>query len=400
MLKGKRILLGVSGSIAAYKSAHLIRLFAKAGAEVKVILTQDAAQFITPLTLSTLSKNPVYQNFISSEDGTWNNHVELGLWADIFIIAPATANTIAKMAHGICDNLLLATYLSSKCPVFVAPAMDLDMWLHPSTQNNIQLIQSFGNKILSPQDGELASGLNGVGRLMEPEEVVSNLENFFKHSQRFKGKKVLISAGPTYEKLDPVRFIGNFSSGKMGYALAEEMAHEGAEVHLVSGPSHLKVINPRIKLTQITSSDEMFEACTSIAPKMDVIIMAAAVADYKPESVAKEKIKKADLIFLLKLAKTRDILKELGAKKSKKQILVGFALETENAINNAIKKLENKNLDFIVLNSLKEKGAGFATDTNKITIIDKAHQITEYGLKDKSDVAKDIIDKIVEIKNA
>lgn len=400
MLHNKKILLGICGSIAAYKAAHLVRLLVKEGAEVKVIMTASATGFITPLTLATLSKNPVYSDFVSSEDGTWNNHVDLGLWADIMLIAPASANTIAKMAHAQADSLLLATYLSARCPVWVAPAMDLDMWDHPGTQNNIEILKSFGNHIADPGEGELASGLEGKGRMAEPEELVKYLSNHFSQTLRLSGKKALVSAGPTYENLDPVRFIGNYSSGKMGFAIAEALAAEGAEVTLVSGPTHLDIRNSKIKRINIVSAQDMLDACTEHAQKSDIIVMSAAVADYRPESIASQKIKKKDMIFLLKLAKTTDILKELGQKKTKKQVLVGFALETDNELKNAKEKLKNKNLDFIVLNSMNDKGAGFTSDSNKITIIDSKNKVTSFPLKNKAEVALDIVNKIIETNHA
>ncbi len=400
MLKNKKILLGVSGSIAAYKTAFLIRLLVKEGAEVRVIMTHSAKDFITPLTLSTLSKNPVLSEFYTTSDGSWNNHVELGLWADIFLVAPASANTLAKMAHGICDNLLLATYLSAKCPVVYAPAMDLDMWRHPSTQNNIKQLEKYGNHQVAPNSGELASGLEGQGRMAEPEELVLALKSHLGSTQRFAGKKALVTAGPTYENIDPVRFIGNHSSGKMGFAIAEALANEGAQVTLVAGPSHLDVTHPKVKRINIVSADDLLKACVKEAPKQDIVVMSAAVADYKPENIASQKIKKKDMIFLLKLKKTTDILKELGSKKTRKQTFVGFALETNNELKNAKDKLKNKNLDLIVLNSMKDKGAGFSGDSNKVTIIDAAGEVTNYPLKSKQDVARDILDKIDEIKHA
>jgi len=400
MLKNKKIVLGVSGSIAAYKTAFLIRLLVKEGADVKVIMTDSAKDFITPLTLATLSKHPVLSDFSVAEDGTWNNHVALGMWADLFLIAPASANTMAKMAHGLCDNLLLATYLSAKCPVMLAPAMDLDMWKHPSTVQNVKTLKSFGHSIIDPESGELASGLDGKGRMAEPEQLVEVIKQFLGQTQRFAGMKAMVTAGPTYENIDPVRFIGNHSSGKMGFALAEALANEGAEVTLISGPSHLQLEHPNINRVNIISADELLKACVKHAPKQNVVIMSAAVADYKPESIASQKIKKKDMIFLLKLNKTTDILKELGAKKPKNQVLVGFALETENEVKNAKDKLKNKNLDFIVLNSMKDKGAGFSGDSNKITIIDSKGKVDSFPLKAKQDVALDILNKIETISNA
>ncbi|HCS21489.1 MAG TPA: bifunctional phosphopantothenoylcysteine decarboxylase/phosphopantothenate--cysteine ligase CoaBC [Bacteroidetes bacterium] len=400
MLRNKKILLGVSGSIAAYKTALLIRLLVKEGAEVKVVMSSSAQTFITPLTLATLSKNPVLTDFFNPHDGTWNNHVELGLWADLFIIVPATANTMAKLANGICDNLLGTTYLSARCPVWFAPAMDLDMWLHPATRDAVAKLGSFGNRILEPGTGDLASGLEGKGRMMEPEEIFASLLEHFGKSLRLFGKKAMVTAGPTHENLDPVRFIGNYSSGKMGFAIAEALAKEGAEVTLISGPTHLATRNPAIKRVNIVSAEEMYEVCMEHAPSQQIVVMAAAVADYRPENIAQQKIKKKDVLFLLRLTKTTDILKQLGSTKPKDQILVGFALETENELKNAKEKLKSKNLDFIVLNSMKDEGAGFSSDQNKITIVDKKNKTTAFPLKDKADVAGDIVEKIVELTNA
>lgn len=397
MLTGKKIILGITGSIAAYKAAILTRLLVKSGAQVKVILTSDAKEFITPLTLATLSKNPVYSEFKVDETGEWNNHVELGLWADALLIAPATANTMAKMANGLCDNLLLATYLSARCPVFFAPAMDLDMYQHPSTQKNIATLAGYGNHIINPNDGELASGLSGVGRLAEPEEIIEVLNSYFSNNTPLKGKKALVSAGPTYENIDPVRFIGNHSSGKMGYAIAHRLAALGADVTLVSGPSHQTVSNTAIKKVAVTSAQQMFDACTGVAAQQDIIVMAAAVADYTPTEVATQKIKKAEGEMNIALTKTADILKELGKNKKSNQVLVGFALETNNELEHARQKLENKNLDFIVLNSMNDKGAGFGVDTNKITLLDKAGKQEEFSLKTKQEVAIDIVNKIISL---
>ncbi len=400
MLKGKKILLGVTGSIAAYKAATLVRLLVKQGAEVKVIMSDGAQDFITPLTLSTLSKNPVYHQFVLNNQGEWTNHVDLALWADCLLIAPATANTIAKMAHGICDNLLLATYLSAKCVAFIAPAMDLDMYAHGSTQNNLNTLKSYGNIVLPVANGELASGLIGAGRMIEPEEICSFLQAHLVTTQSLKNKKVLVTAGPTYESIDPVRFIGNHSSGKMGFAIAEEFARHGADVTLISGPTDLNNINPNIKRIDVTSADEMYEKTVKAFAKSDIAVMSAAVADYTPEKVSITKIKKSGNELHLKLKKTKDILAELGKQKNKKQILVGFALETNNEVANAKQKLQKKNLDFIVLNSLRSKGAGFGFDTNKITIIDKAGVQTDYKLKSKTEVAHDIVQKVIDIKHA
>ncbi|HEY0055151.1 MAG TPA: bifunctional phosphopantothenoylcysteine decarboxylase/phosphopantothenate--cysteine ligase CoaBC [Pedobacter sp.] len=397
MLKGKNILLGVCGSIASYKSASLTRLLAKAGANVKVIMTTEAKSFITPLTLSTLSKNPVFSDYFNEVTGEWNNHVDFGSWADYFIIAPATANSLAKMANGLCDNLLLATYLSAKCPVFFAPAMDLDMWKHPSTKHNILKLISYGNILIEPGYGELASGLIGEGRMAEPEEILSAINIKLSESLPLSGKKALVTAGPTYEPIDPVRFIGNHSSGKMGFAIAEGLIKLGADVTLVCGPSGETVKNSNINRINVESSADMAGAVNDYFHESDLIIMAAAVADYRPLDISKEKLKKTNVNFNLELTKTTDILTELGKIKRANQILVGFALETENEEENAKNKLRKKNLDFIVLNSLQDKGAGFKSDTNKVTIIDKLFQIERYPLKAKQDVAADICKKIIDL---
>ncbi len=398
MLKDKNILIGVTGSIAAYKIAHLTRLFVKEGARVKIIMSKAATEFITPLTLSTLSKNPVLIEFKNGDSGEWNNHVELGLWADAMIIAPASANTIAKMANGICDNLLLATYLSARCKVYFAPAMDLDMYQHSSTKANIQKLLQFGNTIIKPENGELASGLVGEGRMAEPEIIVSFIELEFSKNLPLKGKKVLVTAGPTYEAIDPVRFIGNHSSGKMGFALAETLAEQGADVTLVCGPTALSTKNKNIKRIDITSAEELYNAGTKAFQKVDIAILAAAVADFKPVKVASQKIKKSNSSKTIELEPTRDTLAELGKQKKKGQLLIGFALETNNEIENAKLKIKNKNLDLIVLNSLKDKGAGFKTDTNKITLIDKYNKTTKFELKSKQETAKDIIAAIIKLK--
>jgi len=395
MLAGKKILLGVSGSIAAYKSVLLVRLLVKEGAEVKVIMTSSAHDFITPLTLATVSKNPVLTDFFEGTSGVWNNHVDLGIWADAFVIAPASANTLAKMATGICDNLLMAVYLSARCPVFFAPAMDLDMLRHASTKNNIQKLISWGNHQIDPGHGELASGLTGTGRMAEPEEIIYLLGNYFNTSLPLAGKKALVTAGPTHEALDPVRFIGNNSSGKMGYAVAEELAAQGADVTLVTGPTHLVAGNPKIKVLPATSAEEMYQACINNFSSTDITVLAAAVADYKPAVRADQKIKKSDSNLTIELIKTRDIASELGKVKRKEQFTVGFALETENEKNNAEKKMAAKNFDLIVMNSLNDEGAGFGGDTNKITIIDKNNKATEYNLKSKKEVATDIVNAVI-----
>lgn len=394
MLKNKKIIIGITGSIAAYKVPFLIRLLKKEGADVKIIMTEAAKDFVTPLTLSTLSESPVLSEFFDRKDGAWQSHIELGNWADVYLIAPVTATTLGKMANGIADNLLVATYLAAKCPVFFAPAMDIDMLAHPTTKINIQKLQSFGNTIIEPTEGELASGLCGAGRMQEPENIVNILKLYFQKKKDFSGEKVLISAGPTYEAIDPVRFIGNNSSGYMGYALANEFANRGAKVELISGPVSIEIHHSNINLTKVTSANEMYNACISVFPKTDITIMAAAVADYTPVMPEKKKIKKKMLELSVKLKPTQDILAELGKQKKQGQILVGFALETDNELDNAQKKLKNKNLDIIVLNSLKDKGAGFGYTTNKVTISDKQGNINRYELKSKPEVAKDIADKI------
>jgi phosphopantothenoylcysteine decarboxylase / phosphopantothenate---cysteine ligase len=396
MLQGKKIVLGVTGSIAAYKAAVLTRLLVKAGAEVNVVMTDSAKTFITPLTLSTLSKNPVHSEFIKDESGQWNNHVELGLWADAMIIAPASANTLAKMATGRCDNLLMAVYLSARCPVFLAPAMDLDMLKHDATQDNLEKITSFGNRIIDPTYGELASGLTGTGRMAEPEEIVAELQSFFKNGNALKGKTVLVTAGPTYEAIDPVRFIGNHSSGKMGYALAESLANLGATVNLVSGPTALHTSHPNVIVKNVMSAEEMYEACMELFPASDIAVLAAAVADYKPTVKADQKIKKKDETLVIELTKTKDIAASLGKLKQQGQVIVGFALETEQEKENALKKLEAKNFDLIILNSLNDKGAGFGHDTNKITLIDRSQTVKSFELKSKKEVAHDIVSAILD----
>ena len=397
VLSGKKILLGISGGIAAYKTANLVRLFIKAGAQVQVVMSPASLHFVTPLTLATLSKKPVYSTFYNEEESTgeWNNHVELGLWADLMLIAPATANTLSKMANGNCDNLLIATYLSAKCPVYFAPAMDLDMYKHPSTLDSFHKLKSFGNIIIPAETGELASGLSGEGRMAEPENIIAFLENDILEKLPLKGKKILVTAGPTYEAIDPVRFIGNHSSGKMGFDIANQAANNGAEVILISGPTHFKIDNPLINLVRVTSAQEMYDACHTYYDKVDVAIAAAAVADYKPKNVAHQKIKKNDATFTIELEKTKDILASLGTIK-KNQFLIGFALETENEIEHAKLKIQKKNLDLIVLNSLNDEGAGFGKSTNKVTFIDKNFQIEPMDLKSKEAVALDIINKIIQ----
>lgn len=400
VLRGKNILLGVSGGIAAYKTASLVRLFIKAGAHVQVVMTPASKDFITPLTLSTLSKNPVHSSFYNEvdENALWNNHVELGLWADFMVIAPATANTMAKMVSGNADNLLTATYLSAKCPVYFAPAMDLDMYRHPSTLESFNKLTSFGNIIIPAESGELASGLSGEGRMAEPENIVAFIEKDIAGKLPLRGKKVLITAGPTYEAIDPVRFIGNHSSGKMGYDIALAAADAGAEVILVSGPTYLKLSHLQIKIVNVQSAAEMYDACHEYFANADVAIAAAAVADYRPKEVAPQKIKKAEATLTIELEKTKDILASLGELK-KKQYLIGFALETENEIENAKAKITNKNLDLIVLNSLNDDGAGFGKDTNKVTFIDSNFAVEPHHVKSKQEVAADIINKIKKVYN-
>ncbi|MDR0227797.1 MAG: bifunctional phosphopantothenoylcysteine decarboxylase/phosphopantothenate--cysteine ligase CoaBC [Flavobacteriaceae bacterium] len=397
VLSGKKVILGITGGIAAYKSANLVRLLIKAGAEVQVIMTPASHQFVTPFTLSTLSKKPVYTKFFNAGDegGTWNNHVDLALWADVMIIAPATANTLAKMANGMCDNLLMAIYMSAKCPVFVAPAMDLDMYIHPSTEKNLSLLESYDNTIIPAEDGELASGLIGKGRMAEPETILHVLTQYYDCNLPLKGKKVLITAGPTYEPIDPVRFIGNHSSGKMGFDIALQAANKGAEVILVSGPTYLKVSHPNITVVPVLSAKEMYDACHQYFVKTDVVIAAAAVADYRPKHIADQKIKKHSEEFVIELEKNPDILASLGQIKEER-FIVGFALETENEIEHAKQKITKKNLDLIVLNSLNDHGAGFGKPTNKVTFIDKDFNIQPMELKSKEDVAKDIVNKIIE----
>ena len=395
MLENKKIVLGITGGIAAYKACNLARLLIKKGAEVQVVMTPSAKEFITPLTLSTLTHKPVVSEFFDKRDGSWHSHVDIGLWADAMIIAPATASSIGKMANGIADNMLITTYLSMKAPVFVAPAMDLDMYAHPSTQQNIQRLVSYGNHIIEPGTGFLASKLEGKGRMEEPEKIVEVLEKHFSKSQSLTGKSVLITAGPTYEKIDPVRFVGNYSSGKMGYALAEACAKQGAEVILVSGPVMLQTKHPAIRRIDVESAQEMHSAATTHFPQADIAILSAAVADFTPETTADKKIKRKGDELVLNLRPTQDIAAALGAIKNENQLLVGFALETDNEVQNAQDKMKRKNFDFIVLNSLQDKGAGFRVDTNKITIIDRQQGTTAYETKSKQEVAEDIVEYIV-----
>jgi phosphopantothenoylcysteine decarboxylase/phosphopantothenate--cysteine ligase len=397
VLNGKKVLLGISGGIAAYKTASLVRAFIKLGADVQVIMTPSAKNFVTPLTLSTLSKKPVYSDFYNQEDQNemWNNHVELGLWADLIIIAPATANTLSKMSNGICDNLLIATYLSAKCVVYFAPAMDLDMYVHPSTIESFRKLQLSGNVIIPAEKGELASGLSGEGRMAEPENIVAFIEADLEKKLPLKGKKVLVTAGPTYEAIDPVRFIGNHSTGKMGFDIAKSAAALGASVTLISGPTHLKVDNHLIEIVSVVSAQEMFISCHKYFSSVDVVIAAAAVADYTPKHVAVQKIKKQATDFTIELEKTQDILASMGAIK-KHQFLIGFALETENEIEHAKSKIQKKNLDLIVLNSLQDEGAGFGKSTNKITFIDENFNVEHMELKSKEAVANDIMNKVLD----
>ena len=401
ILKDKNILLGVSAGIAAYKTAHLVRQCIKAGANIKVVMTPASKDFITPLTLSTLSKNPVYSSFTNEDDDNamWNNHVDLGLWADIFVIAPATANTMSKMANGTSDNLLLATYLSAKCPVYFAPAMDLDMYKHESTKNSFDKLNSFGNTIIPATSGELASGLVGEGRMAEPEDIVAFIEADILNKLPLKGKRIIVTAGPTYEALDPVRFIGNHSSGKMGFEIANAAANLGAEIILVSGPTHQKITHSLVTVCPVISAQEMYDEVHKYYKKMDIAILSAAVADYRPKEIADKKIKKSDSTFTIELEKTKDILKSLGQQKEH-QFLVGFALETNNELEHAKGKLESKNLDLIVLNSLRDKGAGFGVSTNKVTFITKSNEVIENELKSKAEVAKDLMHQILKQVNA
>ncbi len=400
VLQGKKILLGVSGGIAAYKSALIVRLLVKSGAEVKVVLTAAAKEFVTPLTLATLSKNPVYSTFTEedTDSGVWNNHVELALWADLMLIAPATANTLSKASEGACDNLLLAVYLSAKCPVFFVPAMDLDMYKHPSTKNSLDKLESFGNIIIPATHGELASGLTGQGRMAEPEDIIKFIENHLESTLPLRNKKVLITAGPTYEAIDPVRFIGNHSTGKMGFEIAKKAAELGAEVFLITGPTQLSISHSKIKVIPVVTADQMYAAAHQYFPDADIAILSAAVSDYKPQTIACQKIKKKSDHITVELVPTPDILASLGKIKTK-QFLVGFALETCDELENAKGKLQRKNLDMIVLNSLNDKGAGFGTPTNKITLIDKALNVLPFELKSKAEVAHDIFQFILQKTN-
>ena len=391
-LKGKHIVLGITGSIAAYKAASLARLLIKEGAEVQVVITPSGKEFITPVTLSALTGKPVVSEFFTANNGTWHSHVDLGLWADLMIIAPATAATIGKMAHGIANNMLITTYLSMKAPIMIAPAMDLDMFAHPSTTRNLEILKSYGNIIIEPAAGELASHLIGKGRMEEPEEILERAKIFFQGQDSLSKKKILITAGPTYEKIDPVRFIGNYSSGKMGFALAEECANRGAEVTLISGPVSLSISHPSIRRIDVESAEEMYQTSVALFPSMDSAILCAAVADYRPQEQAGEKIKRKTDEMLLPLVPNKDIAASLGKMKKEMQTLIGFALETNDEVENAIGKLKKKNLDYIVLNSLKNPGAGFKHDTNKISILDKNGKRIDFGLKSKTVVAKDIID--------
>ena len=401
ILKDKNILLGITAGIAAYKSASLVRLFIKAGANVKVVMTPASKDFITPLTLSTLSKNPVHSSFVDEEDDNqvWNSHVDLGLWADYFIVAPATANTMAKMANGVCDNLLLATYLSAKCPVYFAPAMDLDMYIHQSTKASFNKLESYGNIMIPAGTGELASGLVGEGRMAEPEDIIRFIEKDILDQLPLRGKRVLITAGPTYEALDPVRFIGNHSSGKMGFEIAKAASNLGAEVILVTGPTHQKISHNAVKVKPVVSAEEMYNEVHKHFKSSDIAILSAAVADYRPKNVAHQKIKKKDSTFTIELERTKDILKSLGEIKTN-QFLVGFALETNNELEHAKGKLKSKNLDLIVLNSLQDKGAGFGVSTNKVTFITSSNAIIENELKSKTEVAKDLMQLILKQSHA
>jgi phosphopantothenoylcysteine decarboxylase/phosphopantothenate--cysteine ligase len=397
VLKEKNILLGITGSIAAYKAAMLVRLLVKNGASVQVLMTEYAKEFITPLTMATLSKNPILVDFFNPENGDWNSHVDLGEWADLYLIAPATANTMGKMANGIADNLLLTTYLSAKCDVMVAPAMDLDMYQHPANLKNIETLRSYGNIIIEAATGELASGLSGKGRMEEPERILNNVTEYFQSKKKLRNKKFLVTAGPTYEEIDPVRFIGNYSSGKMGYAIAQSLLDHGADVYLVSGPTNLTLAHPNLNIFPVKSAAEMFDKSVELFPATDCSILSAAVSDFKPVETHSRKVKRGKDNLVIELQPTRDIAAELGNTKKEHQLLVGFALETDNEMENAKNKLTRKNLDCIVLNSLKDKGAGFQTDTNKIKIIDRQNKTENFELKSKAEVANDIVRKIIEL---
>ncbi len=396
-MEGRNVILGITGGIAAYKAAILVRLLVKEGAQVQVVMTKTAKEFISPLTLATLSKKPILIEFFNPENGDWNSHVDLGLWADILLIAPATANTIGKAAGGIADNLLLTTYLSAKCPVFWAPTMDLDMYNHPTVRRNIEILKSFGNTIIEAETGELASGLVGKGRMAEPESIIAVLKNFFNQKKIFSGKKVLITAGPTYENIDPVRYIGNRSSGKMGFALADVLYELGADVTIVAGPVKIKPENAGVRVVSVNCAEHMLEKTKELFADSQIIIFAAAVSDYKPKEILDTKIKKNDDTLILELVKNPDIAAVLAKMKKDTQITVGFALETDNELENAQLKLERKNFDFIVLNSMKDAGAGFEGDTNKITIVDKRNIIQKFELKTKKEVARDIVQKIISL---
>jgi len=394
-LSGKHIVLGLTGSIAAYKAAYLLRGLVKEGAEVQVVMTPAAKEFITPVTMSALSGKPVASEFFSANDGTWYSHVDMGQWADLMLIAPATAASMGKMAHGICDNLLITTYLSAKCQVMIAPAMDLDMFRHPANIANMEILRSFGNLIIEPGEGELASGLHGKGRMEEPEAIVEEVVRFFNQKKKLLNKHFLITAGPTYEKIDPVRFIGNYSSGKMGYAIANKLAESGAKVTIVSGPVQIKITHPEITVISVESAEQMKQECLRVFPEVDGAVMCAAVADFTPENYSPTKVKRGKDDLMIKLKPTTDIAGSLGGLKTARQLLVGFALETNDELENAYAKLAKKNLDFIVLNSMNDKGAGFGVDTNKITMIDKDNNQTFFELKSKTEVASDIVDRII-----
>ncbi|MFP4019204.1 MAG: bifunctional phosphopantothenoylcysteine decarboxylase/phosphopantothenate--cysteine ligase CoaBC [Bacteroidales bacterium] len=399
LLKNKNILLGITGSIAAYKAAMLVRLLVKEGADVKIIMTEYAREFITPLTMATLSKNPILVDFFNPENGEWNSHVNLGEWADLYLVAPATANTMGKMANGVADNLLLTTYLSAKCKVMIAPAMDLDMYQHPANLKNIETLKSYGNLFIEPATGELASGLSGKGRMEEPQMILEKVIDFFQPKKKLNGKKFIVTAGPTYEPIDPVRFIGNFSSGKMGFSIAEQLSEQGAEVILVTGPTDIKIHGESIEVIHVQTAEEMYQEVVSRFTGMDGAVLSAAVSDFKPRKTKHNKVKRGNENVNLELLPTKDIARKLGEIKKEQQLLVGFALETDNEEENAKNKIKSKNLDFIVLNSLKEEGAGFQVDTNKIKIIDKHNKSFDFELKSKKKVAKDIVSKIMEYES-